>query len=56
MVTYLDGKFVDDADAVISVRSRALNYGLGCFGGSAATSPPTGGRSTCSASVTTSPA
>jgi branched-chain amino acid aminotransferase len=33
MVTYLDGRFVDDADATISVRSRALNYGLGCFGG-----------------------
>ncbi|MFZ6178279.1 branched-chain amino acid transaminase [Nannocystis pusilla] len=33
MVTYFDGKFVDDADAVVSVRTRALNYGLGCFGG-----------------------
>jgi branched-chain amino acid aminotransferase len=33
MVTYIDGRFVDDADATISVRSRALNYGLGCFGG-----------------------
>jgi branched-chain amino acid aminotransferase len=33
MVSYLDGKFVDDADAVVSVRTRALNYGLGCFGG-----------------------
>ncbi len=33
MVTYLDGKWVDDADATVSVRSRALNYGLGCFGG-----------------------
>src|SRR5215470_2547257 len=33
MVTYLDGRFVEDADANISVRSRALNYGLGCFGG-----------------------
>lgn len=33
MITYFDGKFVDDAEAVISVRSRALNYGLGCFGG-----------------------
>src|SRR5262245_55042710 len=33
MVTYLDGRFVEDADATISVRSRALNYGIGCFGG-----------------------
>jgi branched-chain amino acid aminotransferase len=33
MVTYLDGRFVEDGDASISVRSRALNYGLGCFGG-----------------------
>jgi branched-chain amino acid aminotransferase len=33
MITYIDGRFVDDADATVSVRSRALNYGLGCFGG-----------------------
>lgn len=33
MVTYMDGKWVDDGDAVVSVRSRALNYGMGCFGG-----------------------
>lgn len=33
MVTYWNGKFVDDADATVSVRARALNYGLGCFGG-----------------------
>src|SRR5690348_13406535 len=33
MVTFLDGRLVEDADATISVRSRALNYGLGCFGG-----------------------
>lgn len=33
MVTYFDGEFVDDAHATVSVRSRALNYGLGCFGG-----------------------
>ncbi len=33
MVTYIDGRFVDDGDATISVRARALNYGLGCFGG-----------------------
>ncbi len=33
MVTYMDGKWVDDADATVSVRSRALNYGMGCFGG-----------------------
>ena len=33
MVTFFDGNFVDDADATVSVRCRALNYGLGCFGG-----------------------
>lgn len=33
MVTYIDGRFVPDEDATINVRSRALNYGLGCFGG-----------------------
>lgn len=33
MVTYMNGEFVDDANATISVRARALNYGLGCFGG-----------------------
>ena len=33
MVTYMDGQWVDDGDAVVSVRSRALNYGMGCFGG-----------------------
>jgi branched-chain amino acid aminotransferase len=33
MVTYFKGEFVDDALATVSVRSRALNYGLGCFGG-----------------------
>jgi branched-chain amino acid aminotransferase len=33
MVTYIDDRFVDDGDATVSVRSRALNYGLGCFGG-----------------------
>ncbi len=33
MVTYFNGEFVDDANAMLSVRSRALNYGLGCFGG-----------------------
>ncbi len=33
MVTYFNGEFVDDANATVSVRSRALNYGLGCFGG-----------------------
>lgn len=33
MVTYINGEFVDDADATISVRARGLNYGLGCFGG-----------------------
>jgi len=33
MVTYLNGKFVEDAKATVNVRSRGLNYGLGCFGG-----------------------
>lgn len=33
MVTYMDGKWLDDSEATISVRSRALNYGMGCFGG-----------------------
>lgn len=33
MVTYLDGRWVEDSDATLSVRARALNYGLGCFGG-----------------------
>jgi branched-chain amino acid aminotransferase len=33
MVTYFDGRWVADEDATISVRSRALNYGLGCFAG-----------------------
>ncbi len=32
-VTYIDGKWLNDEQATISVRSRALNYGLGCFGG-----------------------
>lgn len=33
MLTYIDGKFVGDEHATVSVRSRALNYGIGCFGG-----------------------
>lgn len=33
MVTYIDGQFIPDEDATVSVRSRALNYGMGCFGG-----------------------
>ncbi len=33
MVTYIDGKWVEDTDATVSVRSRGLNYGMGCFGG-----------------------
>lgn len=33
MITYFNGDYVDDEDAKISVRSRGLNYGLGCFGG-----------------------
>lgn len=33
MLTYVDGEFVQDEEAKVSVRSRALNYGLGCFAG-----------------------
>jgi branched-chain amino acid aminotransferase len=33
MVTYFDGRYLEDDQAVVSVRSRGLNYGLGCFGG-----------------------
>jgi branched-chain amino acid aminotransferase len=33
MVTYFDGRFLPDGDATVSVRSRGLNYGLGCFAG-----------------------
>ncbi|HEX2732422.1 MAG TPA: branched-chain amino acid transaminase [Polyangiaceae bacterium] len=33
MVCYIDGRFVEDEAATVNVRSRALNYGLGCFGG-----------------------
>lgn len=33
MFTYLNGQFVRNEDASVSVRCRALNYGLGCFGG-----------------------
>jgi len=29
----MDGKWLDDGDAVVGVRCRALNYGMGCFGG-----------------------
>lgn len=32
-ITYHRSDFVDDADATISVRAKAFNYGLGCFGG-----------------------
>jgi len=32
-ITYHRNDFVDDADATISVRAKAFNYGLGCFGG-----------------------
>ena len=30
---YFDGTFRPERDATVSVRSRALNYGLGCFAG-----------------------
>ena len=33
MLTYFNGQFVPESGATISVRSRALNYGLGCFAG-----------------------
>src|SRR5690606_7028254 len=33
MVTYFDGRYVEDQDATVSVRARGLNYGLRCFGG-----------------------
>jgi branched-chain amino acid aminotransferase len=33
VITYFNGDWVPDGDARVSVRSRALNYGLGCFGG-----------------------
>jgi branched-chain amino acid aminotransferase len=33
MLSYIDGAFVDEEHATVSVRSRALNYGIGCFGG-----------------------
>lgn len=33
MLSYIDGEFVEEERATVSVRSRALNYGIGCFGG-----------------------
>lgn len=33
MLSYIDGEFVDEEHATVSIRSRALNYGIGCFGG-----------------------
>jgi branched-chain amino acid aminotransferase len=32
-VVYFNSTFIPERDATISVRSRALNYGLGCFAG-----------------------
>ena len=32
-ITYHRGQFVDDAAAQVGVRNKALNYGLGLFGG-----------------------
>src|SRR5262245_19949515 len=32
-LVYFNGTFIPERNATISVRSRALNYGLGCFGG-----------------------
>jgi branched-chain amino acid aminotransferase len=32
-IVYFNGAFRPEREATVSVRSRALNYGLGCFGG-----------------------
>jgi branched-chain amino acid aminotransferase len=32
-IVYFNGRFCPESQATISVRSRALNYGLGCFAG-----------------------
>lgn len=32
-IVYFNGQFRPEGEAVLSVRSRALNYGLGCFAG-----------------------
>jgi branched-chain amino acid aminotransferase len=32
-LVYFNGTFVSEPEATVSVRSRALNYGLGCFAG-----------------------
>jgi branched-chain amino acid aminotransferase len=32
-IAYFNGQFRPESEAVLSVRSRALNYGLGCFAG-----------------------
>jgi branched-chain amino acid aminotransferase len=32
-LVYFNGTFVSEREATVSVRSRALNYGLGCFAG-----------------------
>ena len=32
-IVYMNGAFRPEGEAVLSVRSRALNYGLGCFAG-----------------------
>ncbi len=32
-IIYLDGKFVDEEKAVVSVKTHALHYGTGCFEG-----------------------
>ena len=31
--SYHRGRFIDDDDAQLSIRSKVVNYGLGCFGG-----------------------
>jgi branched-subunit amino acid aminotransferase/4-amino-4-deoxychorismate lyase len=32
-IVYFNGQFRPESEATLSVRSRALNYGLGCFAG-----------------------
>lgn len=32
-ITYHRDRFVPDAEATVSIRAKAFNYGLGCFGG-----------------------
>ena len=45
-VIYFNRAFRPEREATVSVRSRALNYGLGCFAGIAAIRPTTADKST----------